>query len=159
MELIHNRFAEGDESTISTLDEAGEGGRRICYILEDQYQPVKVPGETRIPPGRYRITLREDSPKFAHYYDRWDWYEGMPWLNDVPLFTYIYYHPGIDDDDSEGCGLTGMEYVTTTDGNYMIKAGTSRLAFERLCREFIYPAILERGEEVWVTVREADLLE
>lgn len=165
MELYSSRFGTGSESTISNIrQEADEGGEALGFILEDQYQTVKVPGETCIPVGRYRILLRTDSPKFAHYYDRWDWYRGMPWLQEVERedgsmsFTYVYIHPGTDDDDSSGCLICGEEYVETTDGNWQIKRGTSRPAFEKICK-LIYAAMSDRDEEVWITIDEEQLLE
>ncbi len=159
MELISDRWGTGSESTISTIRNADEGGDSLGFILEDQYQEgPKVPGETCIPAGRYRILLRTDSPKFAHYYDRWDWYRGIPWLQDVEDFSFIYIHPGIDDDDSLGCLLTGDEYQETTDGNWTIKRGTTRPAFKTLCL-LIYGAMSERDEEVWITITEDQLIE
>ncbi len=157
MELASARWGTGTESTISTITQSDEGGSFFGYILEDQYQTVKVPGETCISAGRYQILLRTDSPKFAHYYDRWDWFKGMPWLQDVPDFTYVYIHPGIDDDDSAGCLLTGHEYQETTDGNWTIKRGTTRPAFKDICLA-VYAALDDR-EEVWITITEDQLLE
>ena len=159
MELQSSRYGTGTESTISTFRNADEGGGDLGYILEDQYQDgPKIPGETCIPAGRYRILLRTDSPKFAHYYDRWDWFRGMPWLQDVEDFSYIYIHPGIDDDDSSGCLLCGHEIQETTDGNWVIKRGTTRPAFKDICL-LIYKAMSEDDEEVYITIDEDQLLE
>ena len=160
------RFSEGPDSTIALLlDDELE---RICYLLEDQGQPgPKIPGETRIPPGLYRMAVRPDSPKFAHYYERWAWFRGMPWLHDVEGdgegfeimgFSFVYLHPGIDDDDSAGCGLTGLEFEPTVDGDYRIKPGTSRLAFEKVCK-LVYPIVLDSDDELLIRVTEDRLHE
>jgi len=153
MEIRSSRMLGGKDSTLSEMKDDGEGGSFWCYIVEDQMRDgPKVPGETAIPPLRYRIKLRTDSPKFRHYYDRWAWFRGMPWLQDVPGFTFVYIHPGLDDDDTEGCLLCGFEFQATTDGEYVIKSGTTRPAFEMVCKE-IYAA-LDRDEEVWLTIDE-----
>lgn len=159
----HRRFASGPNSTIGELRDWDR--QLVSYLLEDQFQPYgqKIPGKTRIPPGLYEILVRPDSPKFAHYYDaEWsrDWFRGMPWLTDVEddgegfeleHFEWVYYHPGNDDDDSAGCPLTGDEYELTTKGDYRIKPGTSRRAFQRLC-ERVYRIVLDGDDRLFVRV-------
>ena len=72
-----------------------------CHTLEDQWQGTKIKGETRIPPGIYKIGLRF-SPKFSIRYGH-----DMLWVKDVPGFEYILIHKGNTDDDTEGCILVG----------------------------------------------------
>lgn len=159
MELKLYRWAKGSESTAGDLLDIAEGGGLICKTVEDRIRVgEKVPGETAIPAGRYRLGLRTDSPKFAHYYDRWDWYKGMPHIQNVPGFQWIYLHPGLDHRDSEGCVLVGFDLeVYHVDGraNHRIRSGTTRPAFEKLCK--IVYAAMDRGEEVWITVDDSDL--
>ncbi len=161
MEIRSERWGTGAAATISTVACVDEGGEDFGFIIEDQYQDgPKVPGETCIPAGRYRVELRTDSPKFARYYEaEWsrDWYRGMPWLQDVPGFSFIYAHPGENDDHSDGCLITGEEYRVIGTRHWIIKGGTSRPAFKRLCLA-IYAA-LDRGEDVWWTVNDDQLVE
>ena len=55
MHLTLYRFSESPESTIGLLY---EGKYFNCFTLEDQYQKVKVEGETRIPEGLYKVKQR-----------------------------------------------------------------------------------------------------
>ena len=156
MELLHSRFDTASESTVATLRD--ESGADFGILIEDQYQRgVKVPGKTCFPIGRYPIELRVDSPKFEHFYDRWDWFRGLPWIKNIPNYSFVYYHPGTTHKDSEGCPLTGKRYRTTTDGNFEVAGGTSREAFEDLCLA-IYAA-MDAGEEVWVKVSDDEVWE
>lgn len=71
----------------------------ICLTLEDAIRApgVKVPGQTCIPPGRYRLRLIT-SPKFG---------PDTPSLDDVPGFTAIRIHAGNVIEDTEGCLVVG----------------------------------------------------
>lgn len=149
----HERFGEGPDSSISELVDGQD--EHIIYVVEDQYQQKKVPKQTRIPVGLYELDVRPDSPKFAHYYDRWDWFRGMPWIRDVEgdgegfelmQFSWVYYHPGADDEDSWGCPITGLRYEETIRGDFRIVPGTSRPAFEKLCK-LVYPIVLDTPED------------
>ncbi len=73
----------------------------ICDTLEDTYRDLskeqKVYGKTAIPEGEYKIRLNY-SPKFKRT---------MPYLLDVPHFTYIMIHWGNTVKDTAGCILVG----------------------------------------------------
>jgi|TARA_R110000764_G_scaffold77440_5_gene154950 hypothetical protein len=159
MELLLARTDRGSESTSGNLSVSDEGGDRVCHTIEDRIRTgPKVHGETAIPTGRFRVGLRTDSPKFQHYYERWDWYRGIPHIQSVPEFTWIYMHPGLDHRDSHGCVLVGFdleEYTVYDKPNHRIRSGTTRPAFEKVCK-MIY-AELDRGEEVWITITDPDL--
>lgn len=158
LELVLRRTRRCSESTPGDLLNVAESGGLVCHTIEDRIRTgPKVPGETAIPAGRYRIGLRTDSPKFAHYYDRWDWYRGMPHIQNVPGFEWIYLHPGLDHRDSEGCVLVGFDLEAYTVGgveNWRIRSGTTRPAFEKVCK-LVYAAI-DAGEEVWIAVHDPD---
>ena len=91
MFLKLKRFSGADESTLGLIF---VGGRFFCYSLEDQWNVPKIPGETRIPAGRYKILLRTDGGMNERYTDRFDFHKGMLWLQDVKDFTFIYIHTG-----------------------------------------------------------------
>lgn len=84
-------------------------GRFLCHTIEDRYREgEKVPGETRIPAGEYRITLRTVGGFHQRYTEKFgQMHKGMLWLRDVPGFEYILIHIGNEAKDSAGCILVG----------------------------------------------------
>ena len=110
-------------------------------VREIKGRPVKewkVPGETAIPEGRYRITL-EYSPRFG---------SDTITLNNVTGFDYIRMHGGNTVKDTDGCPLLGMKL----DANG-IAPGTSQPAV-KLVKAIIKEAI-KAGQQVWIDVRNA----
>jgi len=75
----------------------------ICDTLEDTYRDLtkekKVYAKTAIPLGVYDIKLSH-SPKFGRT---------MPYLLNVPNFTYIMIHWGNTVYDTAGCVLVGKK--------------------------------------------------
>lgn len=119
-------------------------GEVQCFTLEDQHQAVKVPGETRIPAGTYRVSLRKEGGMHSRYADRYSWHRGMLWLRDVPGFEYVLIHPGNTERDTAGCILVG-------DGLLIGGELSQSLAAYRRLYEFALKA-LEAGEAVDVEV-------
>lgn len=116
-----------------------------CWTLEDEGRVVKVPGETRIPAGRFRIVLRKEGPMHERYAKRFGaMHKGMLWIQDVPGFEFIYIHIGNTDEDTRGCLLVGERYSDA--GTLM---GSER-AYRRLYARIA--AALECGEPVWITI-------
>jgi hypothetical protein len=119
-----------------------------CYTLEDQPNPAKVYGETRIPAGKYEIKLRTVGTIHEDYKKRVpEMHKGTLWLQDVPGFEFILIHIGNDDSDTLGCLLVG---------NKLSKKGwileESTIAYKR-----IYPLIaneLSSGKQVFITVED-----
>lgn len=141
MDLQLNRFPDTKGHTAGRLYSNGEF---VCNTLEDEVREIegrpvaewKVKGKTAIPRGRYRITMRY-SPRFKR---------NLPWLRDVPGFTYILIHRGNLTSHTEGCILVGMP-----DGNERDAwLGNSAVA-ERKVVAMIDDAI-KNGEEVWITI-------
>lgn len=105
------RIASGEDDTIGIIhlidESSGETVRRpLCFTLEDEFRSVKVRGETRIPAGVYRVTLRTEGGHHERYNEKYPWHRGMLWIRDVPGFQFILFHIGNDEDDTEGCVLT-----------------------------------------------------
>lgn len=107
----------------ATLGSLAINGVWFCWTLEDEIrevkgQPVaawKVPGETAIPAGLYRVTLTQSS-RFNRI---------MPLLNDVPGFSGVRIHAGNTAESTHGCLLLGYD-------KYENSVGRSRAAFEEL---------------------------
>tara|TARA_R100001086_G_scaffold234336_2_gene156554 strand:- start:15 stop:605 length:591 start_codon:yes stop_codon:yes gene_type:complete len=79
-----------------------------CYTLEDQYQTVKVWGETCIGEGTYKIEFKKWGSFHEKYKVRYgaDHY-GMLHVQDVPNFKDILIHTGNTDEHTAGCLLLG----------------------------------------------------
>jgi hypothetical protein len=151
LELLGYRFSSGPESTLGLLFELGtrapaappatglqaaiDDRRFLCFLLEDQWRAEKVSRETRIPAGRYRLRIR----KYGGFHDRYaarfpEIHVGMLEVVDVPGFTDILFHCGVDDDHTAGCLLTGDVAIQNVSQRGSI--GSSADAYRR-----IYPPI------------------
>lgn len=133
MKLELHRVILGEKATIGVLR---VDGRFECFILEDRVRPApeeKVPRETAIPEGTYRV-LMTYSPRFGI---------DMPQVMDVPGFSGIRIHPGNHSDDTEGCLLPGQSASADS-------VGQSRTAYESLYRQL--RAAAHRDEEVTITI-------
>lgn len=146
MELKLPRFSGGDEATLGLLH---VDGKFFCYTLEDQFNEPKVPGETRIPPGRYQITLRDEGGMTQRYEKRFDFHIGMLWIRDVPDFKFVYIHTGNNDDHSEGCILVGDGQFQNVTERGQVSSSVS--AYTRLYNAIIGALALE---EVWITIED-----
>ena len=153
MELTLERKYRKDAYTIGKLY---INGKYFCDTVEDKdrdlYQGmsledierVKVYGETAIPYGRYRITMKRKSPKYSKkkQYAKCEGY--LPCLLNVPGFSGILIHVGNWATDSCGCILPGENKVKGGVAN-------STVWFWKLY-ELLKEAD-ERGEEIWITIQ------
>ena len=144
MELKSIRTEFGVNYTKSSLflDDVFE-----CFVLEDKdrqrqadgtviawVSSLKVPKETAIPYGRYKIII-----DFSNRFGRL-----MPHILDVPDFEGIRIHSGNTDKDTEGCPLVGQDWG---DGNFI---GKSKLAFDALYSKL--ETAFNNGEEIWIEI-------
>lgn len=140
MELVLTRRASQNGATVGRLD---VDDIHQCYICEDVIREVpgvpvaewKVPGQTAIPAGRYRVVIT-----FSNRFQR-----ELPLLLDVPGFTGIRIHPGNTNADTEGCLLPGL--AVGDDGNSVV---SSRAAFAVLMDKI---RLGLSGGEVWITIK------
>jgi hypothetical protein len=130
LHLLRDTF--GPKSTLGLLyiDDVAE-----CDTLEDKVRTgPKVPHETAIPTGTYRVII-DRSSRFKRL---------MPHVLNVPGFEGIRIHWGNTDLDTEGCPLVGRR----TDNVDFIS--DSRKTFDAFFVKLT--AAVDRGEEVWITV-------
>jgi hypothetical protein len=135
------RFAHLKEATIGALD---VDGAFECFTLEDQWQRVKIPGETRIPAGVYKLRLRTGGSLHKKFKARYPEHRGMLELVDVPGFTAILLHPGNTEAQSAGCLLVGDGAIVAGELTNSVQA------YRRL-----YTKVVQRmlaGEEVAIEV-------
>lgn len=95
LRLVRDTFTDQSTEGILYID-----GVKHCYTLEDVVRApgVKVPNETAIPYGTYKVILapfRGDPNKIR------------PHVLNVPLFSGICIHGGNTAADTEGCILVG----------------------------------------------------
>lgn len=150
LELLNRRISSGVEATLGTLFDVTNDPEFICYMLEDQHNEPKVPGETRIPSGRYEIKLRTEGGMHQRYGRRFSsFHRGMLWLQDVPDFEWVYIHTGNNDDHSEGCLLVGDGQISN-----VIERGqvTNSVAAYLRLYEKIQSALV--GHTVYLTIED-----
>lgn len=151
LELLDKRISSGDEATLGTLFDVTDDPKFLCYVLEDQHNEPKIPGETRIPPGRYQIKLRNEGGMIKRYKKRFPWHKGMLWLQDVPGFKWVYMHVGNKDDDTDGCLLLGDGQISNVTERGMV---TTSVAAYRRIYEMIVAELDTVTGEVWITVED-----
>ena len=137
MELRVIRYCSREDWTLGMLM---EDRTFLCYTLEDEHREEKVMHETRVPAGRYRITLRTEGGTHARYIKKYpDMHKGMLWVRDVPNFKWILIHTGNTDEH------TSKGFIGRSVDAY--KAIYPRIA-----------AALENGEDVFITYENYDEL-
>ena len=95
MKIKVDRIYKGESYTIGRMYLNGE---YFCDTLEDAIRPVKIPNETAIPAGTYKVEVTY-SPRFKR---------NLPLLIDVPNYTGIRIHEGSNKDRTSGCILVGF---------------------------------------------------
>lgn len=156
LQLTLTRIATNDRYTIGRLK---IGRKPFCDILEpadrglssdmplNKIKRIKVHGKTAIPTGRYRIDMKTVSPRFKNRAWAKPFGGILPRLLDVPFYSGVCMHVGNDENDTEGCLLTGYNKVEG-------KVVDSVKAFNLLMQGYLLPAD-ERGEEIWIEVTRA----
>lgn len=139
-----------------TIGQLYINGKFFCNVLEDKnrnlYQgmslevikEIKVYAETAIPYGRYRITLKIQSPKYSKrkQYAKCNGY--LPRLLDVPGFEGVLIHIGNTAKDSAGCLLVGLN---TEKGKVLKSTETFWKLYE------ILKDAEDKGEQIWITIQ------
>ena len=155
MKLEVLRFSSQKDSTNGLLFDATNNKKFLAYTLEDEARDEKIKGETRIPAGTYKITLRTVGGYHARYSKKYgSWHKGMLWVREVPGFEYILIHTGNTDEHTMGCLLVGdtqQQNVSKSKAGFI---GASNDAYKR-----IYPPIADallRGDEVEISYIDYD---
>ena len=112
MNLELKRVAYKDTYTIGKLN---VDGVYLCDTLEDPPREIKIPNETCIPLGTYKVIIN-----MSNRFDKL-----MPLLLDVPDFTGVRIHSGNTASDTSGCILVGENKVKGSLIN-------SRVTFDKL---------------------------
>ena len=128
-----------------TIGRLYQNGTYLCNTIEDtdrglhsnmaaaQIAKIKVPDQTAIPTGSYKVVLSE-SPKFKRK---------LPEVLNVPGYTGIRIHKGNTADHTSGCIIPGENTV---------KGGvTNSTRYEEVITKLIQNA-QRNGEDVWLTI-------
>lgn len=160
MKLEVLRFADSGKATMSVFQ---INGISYAFGIEDEERKVKVTGETRVPEGTYKVSLRAEggyhNRESARYKDsKPGWHKGMLCIYNAPNwkivtptmeFQYILIHPGNTEEHTNGCYLPNATASFDT-----FAGGASRTAYEK-----IYPIIRDAilaGEEVTITYKDIE---
>ena len=133
------RFSSGPYSTLGAIYIINQQGKKSFtgFTLEDRFNFIddKVPGETRIPSGIYKLKLRTEGGFHERYKKRFPFHKGMIEICGVPNFDYILIHCGNNDEHTKGCVLIG----DTAEQNITKRGfiGNSKIAYERFYNEII----------------------
>lgn len=154
MNLILDRFFKGPKYTVGHLY---IDGKYFCDTMEDkdrglldsmslaEIKSKKIPSETAIPRGTYKVTLDVVSPK----YSKKDFYikvcnGKVPRLLNVKGFEGILIHAGNTEKDSAGCLLVGMNLER---GKVLKSQETFRMLYKMLSGAKL------RGEYIQITIK------
>ena len=150
LNLRVTRIATGEEATLGIMHDVTYSPSFLCYVLEDQDNEPKVPGETRIPAGEYQIKFRDEGGMIQRYKQRFPWHKGMLWLQDVPGFEWVYIHVGNKDDDTDGCLLVGdgQRTIVSERGSVQSSVAAYRRLYDIIARE------LDGGGEVFIDIED-----
>lgn len=114
-----------------------------CLFLEDTVREIpgvpvevwKVPGETAIPAGRYKLVI-DMSTRFGHL---------MMHILNVPGFEGVRIHKGNSSKDTEGCPICGTSWDHENDW-----VRGSKTAYDALFSKV--QSHLAGGGSVWITI-------
>lgn len=120
--LLLNRLYDNRKDTLGILYYLNlENMLKYVFTLEDEYRETKVPGETRIWAGQYKLGLRKEGGFYNRYCEHKNLVireftrkYGMIQILDVSQFKYILLHPGNRDKDTAGCITMGNETINNS---------------------------------------------
>lgn len=158
MELLLKRIARKATYTIGRLYINGE---RFSDVVEDADRDLnrngvfdngekKIYAETAIPNGRYKVTMKVQSPKFSQKKEYNWWkpngrYGMLPRLLNVRHFDGILIHAGSSAKSSAGCLIVGKNTIV---GQVTDSMNTCKKLYP-----ILWDAEINKGEEIYITVQ------
>lgn len=142
MNFLLQRYSDNKDSTLGLMFKIIQIGAIEFpvfqgYTLEDQFQVVKIPKETRIPAGKYTVDIQKEvTPKTQAYRNKFLWFKNHLEIKNVPGFKGVYIHIGNSDDDTEACILIGDNADNNVIGPGSISNSTA--CFKRFYQS-VYP--------------------
>lgn len=132
-----------------------------AFSLEDTKRETKIPGETRFKANLYALGIRNElTPLTIKHRESYakhpegDWFRANPdWYHieilNIPDYTGVYHHSGIDNDHTKGCVLHCYGFDLSkldSPGSLSLKAVDDFYALT-------YPRLL-RGEKIFWETRD-----
>lgn len=154
MHLKLTRLINNGRTTIGILF---VDGKFQCFVLEDAYHDVKIPGKTRIPAGLYKLHLKPvgSSHMDPIYTKKFGLaHRGMIELIDVPNYAGVLIHIGNKDADTEGCLLTGYAASCVPIESWEFTVNQSELAYKDLYSTV--SGVLLTGQPVDIEIEDRD---
>ena len=151
MKLKLKRYSDDGDSTLGLfyID-----GKFSCYTLEDERRDVKVPGETRIPSGTYKVVYQENrTPMTIRYKNKYTFFTKHLMLVGVKGFSSIYIHSGNTDKHTDGCILLADSCISNVTREGFV--GNSRDAYKR--NYGIITQALDNNEDIFLKVEDEDV--
>lgn len=142
------RYSDDGQTTVGLLY---INDKFYCYTLEDTFQEVKVPGETRIPAGSYTLDFRKEETELTTTYrNRYpEWFTYHLHLKNVPNFSAIYIHSGGDHTHTEGCILVSDSLSTKDKQSFLTNSrNTFKALYGFLSNE------LRQGKKIQIEVKD-----
>jgi hypothetical protein len=146
MLLTQTVIKESPNSTVSKLECSDIF---LGFVIEDGHRPVKIPGETRIPGGKYPLKPIQYGTHYERYSKRFG-HDFAIAVTDVPNFSYIRYHIGNYVRDTEGCPLNNWGFYW--DEKKQIFVGSRSTACYLNFYEFLKKGF-DQNLEIWVDIR------
>lgn len=141
------RYQDDGQTTLGLLY---INNKFYCYTLEDTFRKVKIPGETRISSGTYKVDFRKEVTELTKkYQERYEWFSYHFQLYDVPGFQSIYIHNGGDHTHTEGCILVSDSMNVSKEATQL---SNSRNTFKQLY-VFLEKHLLA-GKELTITIKD-----
>ena len=151
MELFIQEIGTTANSTASQLF---VNGKPFCFIIEDGHRDTKVPGETRISPGRRQVIKRTYGRIFENYKKRFGHKFALE-VSGVENFTDILLHIGCFVKDTRGCPLVNRGICMGKDGSYYGIDSTGAY----LALYAVVAPVLESGQEVWLETSRMEIID
>ena len=162
MEITLEEIATAPNSTRSQMF---VGGHPFCDAIEDGYRDPKIPGETRIPGGRYEVVMRTHGRFFLEYHRRFG-HEFALEIKDVPGFSDVLIHIGNSNKDTRGCLLVCYESGVEDLRKVILKEPKARPDFIGARSTEAYKALhdqirlaFERGERVFISIFRREIID
>lgn len=96
-------------TTKSTVSMLFVNGLHTAFVIEDGYNEIKIPGETRIPAGVYNLKARYHG-KFHSDYKRKFGHDFAIEIEGVEGFSDVLIHIGNTIRDTRGCPLINLGF-------------------------------------------------